>query len=435
MELDLHRAQSLTLQHLFGKGSDEEARAVTLTMSRGAGKSLLASIVAAKGVELLLAMPDEVLNKRVIIVAPTWTQGLSIYVPYLNGLLGLDHYASKCSTYAGKWWFGKNHEVTLEIASAEAIQRLRGLGAFLVITDEMTSWDCDVREAYEGVINPMQTTRHPNRWKQLNISTPQGRDYFWELSNNQYKDDRWKTIIAPYQEIPHLDQDEIRQAKATLDPVKFAREYECSFDGSSNRVFYMFDRNYNVRKDLEDFKDDEVVHCGIDFNVKIQATIFFAVRGKQVHVLNELRGAPNTEELAKYIKAMYPKNRIIAYPDATGRSSKTSAAVGASDFAILEKAGIRCLAPNANPPVVDSVAAVNAMFKNANGDTNLFVSPKCENLVRDLERASWLDSPDKAVLDKRGDNDPHFGDAIRYPVSYLFPVRSGTKRVSTGFLF
>lgn len=435
MNLELHKAQSQTIYHLFGPGSDEEARAVVLTMSRGAGKSLLASIVAAKGIEVLLNLPDDVLNKRVIIVGPTWSQTLSIYLPYLNGILNLDYYANKHSPHAGKWWFGNSNEVTLELASAESIQRLRGLGAFLVITDESTSWGIDAKEAFEGVIHPMQTTRHANRWKQLDISTPMGKDYFWELSNNEEKDPRWKTISAPYQSIPHLDKDEIEAAKATMDPVKFAREYECSFDGSGNRVFYMFDRKKNIRRDLEAFKEDEVVYCGIDFNVSIQATIFFAIRGKEVHVLNELKGAPNTEELAKYIKALYPKNKLIALPDPTGRSSKTSAAVGASDFTILEKAGITCLARTKSPSVVDSVAAVNAMLCNANGQINLYISPKCENLINDLERASWLDSPNKAVMDKRGDNDPHFADALRYPIEYYFPIRSGTKTVSKGFMF
>ena len=89
MNLELHKAQSQTIYHLFGPGSDEEARAVVLTMSRGAGKSLLASIVAAKGIEVLLNLPDDVLNKRVIIVGPTWSQTLSIYLPYLNGILNL----------------------------------------------------------------------------------------------------------------------------------------------------------------------------------------------------------------------------------------------------------------------------------------------------------------------------------------------------------
>jgi hypothetical protein len=152
-------------------------------------------------------------------------------------------------------------------------------------------------------------------------------------------------------------------------------------------------------------------------------------------VLNELKGAPNTEELARYIVGLYPKRKIVAYPDPSGKARKTSAAVGASDFAILEKAGITVIAKNAAPAIIDSVAAVNSMLKNANGDIHLRIHPRCENLIRDLERASWLDKPDKAILDKRGDNDCHFADALRYPIDYLFPVRQQRARVSRGFGF
>jgi hypothetical protein len=437
MELKLHRAQSLTVQHLFGKGSQEEARAVVLSMSRGAGKSLLASIVAVKAIELLLAMPKEVLNKRVAIVCPTWQQAVDIYVPYLNGLFELDERCQKYSINAAKWWFSEREDVILELASAEAIQRLRGKGFFCVITDEMTSWEVDAREAFEGVLMPAMTTRHPDRWKHLNISTPMGHDYFWELSCNEEKDPRWKTILAPYQQVPHLSAEEIEKAKATMDSVTFSREYECSFEGSSNKVFYNFNRKQVVNRELKDFdlQANEIVHIGMDFNVATQATVFFAVRGSQIHVINELKGAPNTEENIRYIKAFYPTAKLIAYPDPTGRARKTSAAVGATDFALLEQAGIQCLAHRASPSVKDSVAAVNSLFLNAKDQTNLFIHPRCVNLIKDLETASWLESPDKAIIDKRGDRDPHFADALRYPVEYLFPIRKITKPSIRGFGF
>jgi hypothetical protein len=439
MELKLHRAQSLVMKHLFGKGSDQEARAAVLAMSRGAGKSLVASIAAAKGIEQLIAMPEDVLNKRVIIVGPTWGQTVDIYLPYLNGLLGMDYYASKHTPYAGKWWFTEREDVTLELASAESIQRQRGKGAYLVITDESTSWDIDIKEAFEGVLNPMQTTRHANRWKQLNISTPMGHDYFWELSTNEEKDPRWKTILAPYQDIPHLDKDEIEKAKATMDPLTFAREYECSFEGSSNKIFYNFNRKVNIDRNIPDFdfsaESKETVHIGMDMNVGINATIFFAIRGKEVHVINELKGAPNTEECVAYIKAMYPNTKLIAYPDPTGRAKKTSAAIGATDFTIIEKAGIPTLAHKGSPSVKDSVAAVNAMLLNAAGESHLKIHPRCINLIKDLESASWLDSPDKAIIDKRGDKDPHFADALKYPIEYLYPLRRATKSISRGFNF
>ena len=52
MNLELHKAQSQTIYHLFGPGSDEEARAVVLTMSRGAGKCITEGIFNLSGYQL-----------------------------------------------------------------------------------------------------------------------------------------------------------------------------------------------------------------------------------------------------------------------------------------------------------------------------------------------------------------------------------------------
>jgi hypothetical protein len=132
---------------------------------------------------------------------------------------------------------------------------------------------------------------------------------------------------------------------------------------------------------------------------------------------------------------MYPNAKLIAYPDPTGRSNKTSASVGSTDFTIIEKQGIATLAHRGSPSVKDSVAAVNAMLLNAAGESYLKIHPRCVNLIKDLESASWLDSPDKAIIDKRGDKDPHFADALKYPMEYLYPVRRATRPVSRGFNF
>jgi hypothetical protein len=126
---------------------------------------------------------------------------------------------------------------------------------------------------------------------------------------------------------------------------------------------------------------------------------------------------------------------MIAYPDPTGKAHKTSASVGSTDFSIIEKAGIPTLSHKGSPAVKDSVAAVNAMLLNANGESNLIIHPRCVNLIKDLESASWLDSPDKAIVDKRGDKDPHFADALKYPIEYLYPIRRATKTTSRGFNF
>lgn len=160
-----------------------------------------------------------------------------------------------------------------------------------------------------------------------------------------------------------------------------------------------------------------------------------AIRGKQVHILDEFKGHPDTETLAKILTEKYKGHKLYAYPDPSGRARKTSAPVGRTDFSILESFGIKCLAHTAAPPIVDSVAAVNKKLLTAAGDIDIFVHPRCSGVINSLERTKWVDkNPDTATIDK-SEGLEHFSDGLRYGIEYLFPVHQGTKRISRGFKF
>ena len=181
----------------------------------------------------------------------------------------------------------------------------------------------------------------------------------------------------------------------------------------------------------------------------MQASSSFAVRGGQVFYLDEFQGSPDTETLALAIKAKYWPNfnnpqspeykkkicQINVYPDPSGRARKTSAAVGVTDFSILASHGFNVLAGSAHPTIIDSVACVNRMLKNANGATSLYISATCKGLINSLERTSWAaNNPDTAAIDKTK-GEEHFSDGARYAMMYLFPIRAGHKTASRGFGF
>jgi len=123
------------------------------------------------------------------------------------------------------------------------------------------------------------------------------------------------------------------------------------------------------------------------------------------------------------------------YPDPSGRARKTSAAVGVTDFSILQSAGLNVLAKSKAPPIVDSVACVNRKLKNAAGDIDVFVRPECKGVIQSLERTAWVDkNPDLAVIDK-SEGVEHFSDGIRYLFDHRFPIRAGAKVTARGFGF
>lgn len=151
--------------------------------------------------------------------------------------------------------------------------------------------------------------------------------------------------------------------------------------------------------------------------------------------LDEFQGHPDTETLAETLKEKYKGHRIYAYPDPSGRARKSSAAIGRTDFSILESAGIICLARSKAPAIVDSVAAVNARLMTAAKDVQMYFHPRCVNTIKSVERTKWVDKNlDLAVIDK-SEGIEHYSDGIRYATEYLFPIENTKKRTKKGHNF
>ena len=441
-DISLHEKQSEVIRDLF---IDRTCRYSVVNASRGFGKSYLAATAAIIAVQELMQLPDDVPNKNVALIAPTYSQAVDIYYPLIAWQLGMEDYADKSSKAAGIFWFPGN--VQLKLWSYEASQRMRGTGQYFVVADEVTSWKgagMNLKESWESIIQPCVSTRWSpktaqklgsNAGRAMIISTPRGYDYFYEMYNRQDSDDSWKSYTYTYEDSPFLDEEEINRVKLTLDPLKFAREYTASFEDSGNNVFYTFNRKEHINKDLPYFDDAEDVHVAIDFNVGIMASVIFAIRGGQIHILDEMQGHPDTETLANALKERFKGHRITSYPDPSGRARKSSAAVGTTDFSLLQGAGILTRAHNKAPPIIDSVAAVNKKFKNAAGDVDMYIHPKCVNTIKSLERTQWVESnPDSATIDKK-EGVEHWTDGLRYAIEYLYPIRSGSKVVTKGFGF
>jgi hypothetical protein len=179
----------------------------------------------------------------------------------------------------------------------------------------------------------------------------------------------------------------------------------------------------------------EDVHVNIDFNVGLQCSSSFALRGGQMHFLDEFKGHPDTETLASVLKEKYRGHKIYAYPDPTGKSRKTSAPIGVTDLTILKAAGIVVRARDRSPPIVDSVQAVNRKLKTAAGRVDMYFNSNLKGLIASMERTKWQDNnPDLALIDK-SEGIEHYSDGVRYGTEYLFPVNISGVNTSRGFSF
>ena len=440
--IKLHWGQSKVYRSLF---IDKTHRFNVVNCSRGWGKTHLAATAAATAVFELMDLHDDVPNKSVNVVAPTHDQAVEIYHPLLAYELGLDEFAIRHSADTGKFKFPGN--VRLNLLSYEAIERMRGKGSYLTIWDEPSSCTKGLgpKDAWESVMQPCITTRwsvsqarayragSPGRG--LIIGTPKGYNYFHELAMMHKSHPEWGYFEFDYTKSPLLDKAEIELQRDRMDPIKFSSEYGAKFAESGARVFYCFDRNVHVTSELAPLDDSEDVFVCIDFNVGLQCSAAFVVRGGQVHFLHEFKGSPDTETLGVKLLKTFPQNKIYALPDPSGKSRKTSATTGKTDFSILQGLGIQCLARSSAPAIVDSVAAVNRMLMTASGKVSLYVHPRCHGLIASLERTKWVDGrPDTAMIDK-SEGVEHYSDGVRYGMEFLFPVQSGNKTSVRGFNF
>jgi hypothetical protein len=444
MSIRLHPTQSKVYRDLF---VEKSVRHAVVVASRGWGKSHMAAVSASTAAWELMTLRPSVPNKNVVINAPTYSQVTDVYYPLLMYQLGLERYAQSSSRDLGR--IKLPNDVEIKLFSYEAVERQRGTGVYYAVNDEVSSWTKGAghKDAWESIIEPCISTRWspkraklyraPSAGRSLTISTPKGYNYLYDMYHFEEVDPTFKSYHFDYTQSPLLDPEEIDKIRHRVDPVFFNREYLAKFEGSGKNVFYCFDRKIHVNKNIEPIHDGEDVHVAIDFNVGLQCSSVWTVRGKRADCHHEFKGHPDTETLGIAIKAKYKDkgHRVICYPDPSGNSRKTSAPVGVTDFSILRSMGFTVLARDAAPKIVDSVASVNKHFKTAAGEVNAYVNPQCQGVIESLEKTVWVDNnPDTATIDKSAGIE-HYSDGIRYFFEYKFPVRSGGTTAKRGFGF
>jgi hypothetical protein len=69
--------------------------------------------------------------------------------------------------------------------------------------------------------------------------------------------------------------------------------------------------------------------------------------------------------------------------------------------------------PKSNPAVRERVQLVNSKLKNAAGEVHMRISPRCKELIKDLEQVTY--KPESTVIDKEKDlKRTHLSDALGY---------------------
>ena len=407
-ELSLYPFQDNFLEQL------KDHRYCVLVCGRRVGKSHVMSVAA---LERALSHPGDL----ILIVGITQQNVYQAVWNTLNTLIPREYVFKKLLTPHPVIMFKNKSQIMLR--GVDNKDALRGISPSpgLVCCDELSYAKPNT---FQEVLQPLSSNRDDAKYILAGTPNYPNDDLHKAYIRGQDKDSKqWYSETYTCLEVRPDLKKQVDEARESLDPVSFRKEYEARYETVGNLVFYNFDPINNISERIKDFGKTEAVHLGLDFNVGLMAAGAFALRDNVMYWIRDFIGASNTQELVDIINEVYPHNRIICYPDASGSARKTSAAQGVTDHSILRDAGFEVLCRPKNPPIKDSVNAVNSKLCTQSGHVGMYFHPRCKNLIRSVTNTVYknIEGSDDITINKNGEE--HHSDYVRYATEYLFPIQ------------
>lgn len=255
-------------------------------------------------------------------------------------------------------------------------------------------------------------------------------EHLYDIASKN-NDPEWAAFHWPSADI--LPEDEIASARRRMDPRLFEQEMLGKFVLTGGRAFADFDPNLHVR---ETEYDPELPLCwSLDFNINPMCSGIIQHKAGYVTVLDELV-LPDTQTdvavtafLDRVAGRGWDASHCHVYGDASGNCRDSTS--GISDWIIVKNrlAHLKPVmkVPRANPAIKETINAINAKLKSADGTISMAVHPRCHQLVQDFRNALW---PSANLL-----HDEHSLAWLRYFVHREYPVRLNVNRTagSVGF--
>jgi hypothetical protein len=129
----------------------------------------------------------------------------------------------------------------IELRGAENEDSLRGVGLNFAVLDENAMMK---RHVWPTIIRPMLAD---TKGGALFISTPRGKDSFWELwVKGQRGEDGYKSWTFKTEDNPFIDRQEVDDAKKELSDRFFKQEFEASFEDYTGLIWPEFNESEHV---------------------------------------------------------------------------------------------------------------------------------------------------------------------------------------------
>ena len=317
---------------------------------------------------------------------------------------------------------------TVEGMSADNADSLVGEGLDLLVIDEVAKMNKKIWDMY---LSPTVAGR---KGKVIFITTPEGRNWIYDLYKLGKDDEDWNSYSSPSWKNQHefplgLEDPAIIERKRNMSKELFGQEFGAEFSVFEGKVW-----NFNRELDVGDFPYDPNLptFCAIDFGYRQPAVLFMQTQFDgaidHIRIFDCILHKKNikTEDLIKMIKTKgYPI--ISYYGDPAG--SNVQGQSGAGDMEIFRRSGIRVLytRDRMSRNVVNSVSHTRGFFESADGTRRVHVHKNCKEVIEDFEEYRYPESEDGKPIKEEPIKDgyhDHGNDAFRYFIINRFPMKN-----------
>jgi len=317
--------------------------------------------------------------------------------------------------------------------------RIRGWGVWRVVVDEIK----DIPKYF--MTDVLRPALSDTEGKGLIIGTPpkvKGISYEYHQRGLDYE--KWPDWISwnvSSAEAGIISLEEIEKARYELDPESFEREYGAAFQFLQGLVVKHFSSE-NIQ--AVEYQSSARLHISCDFNVDPCMWVLAQRFPPKYHFIDEIvRENTTINEMCDDFARRYPpervKNGITINGDASGnnrnvnteRKNETSYTILRNRLSELGFRDVRIAVRPKNPGVQDRVEAFNAKIMNANGETFIYINPRCKHLIANLENLHWVEGTSdiweptvkEIEKDRQLKYTKHIYDAASYIVEYYDPIR------------
>jgi len=275
-------------------------------------------------------------------------------------------------------------------------------------------------QAWENTIRPTLTDLIGDAYV---LSRPKGKNngfYLIEEKHRQF--DNWAFFQFTTYDNPHIDKNEIEEAKKQLDEINFRQEYMAEYVDANDRPFlYKFNEKVHV---IDEYKPNP--HLPILVSFDFNKDPMTALIGQQVDIwtsyafdeINLPEGS--TPEVCDLILVNYMKwlDNIDVTGDATGRNRSALTVGNLNHYRIirdkLELMDDNLRVPRQNLALSDSRVLCNSVLQNA----KFYITKNCKKTIRDAQSA-YVDASGELV--KTQMEGLHHFDTLRYMLHCLYP--------------